>query len=205
VTPPLSQRVRLSHERVMAASIAARSRPVPSYGWYLLWLLAVLALILWGGDLLVFWFVQQLPFEWMFAIGPYLPLIVPTLLLVIGVVVVSIFYNRMVRRSYLRHMKRLGVPLEIDAVYEILPEGLRLTTERIEIFPKWHAIDTISRVADGWVVSADQLTFLIPSHSFTEQAEERNLIGELVSHLAPEARARSEPAVAFAEFPASAS
>jgi hypothetical protein len=199
VTPLLSQRVRLSHTRVMAASIAARSRPVPSYGWYLVALLAVMALTLRAGDMLVFWFVQQLPFEWMFAIGTYLPVVLPTLLLVFGVVVVSIFYDRLVRKSYLRQMRRLDIPLEIDALYEIVPEGLRLITERIEIFPKWHAVDTVSQVADGWVVSADQLTVLIPSESFADLAEERRFMEELLAHVPSETRTRSAQAVAFAE------
>ena len=102
-----------------------------------------------------------------------------------------------IRRSYLRNFTRLGIPTEIDALFEILPEGLRLSTERITIFPRWEAIDRIERHRFGWVLSADQLTYLIPHKDFADQDAERAFIGALVEKLTPQARERSKEAVEF--------
>ena len=49
---------------------------------------------------------------------------------------------------------------------------LRVSTERITIFPKWGAVDSVEHHALGWVLSADQLTFLIPRDSFADEAAE---------------------------------
>jgi hypothetical protein len=98
----------------------------------------------------------------------------------------------------LSEFTRLGIPLEREGTYEILPEGLRLTTDRIEIFPRWEAIDTIERVKFGWALSADQLTFLIPEKSFAEKAELRTFLAAILSRMSDAARERSSTAVEFA-------
>ena len=110
---------------------------------------------------------------------------------------VSSIQNRAIGRAYLRNFTRLAIPLEIEALYEILPEGLRLTTDRIVIFQRWHAIDTVERVKQGWVISADQLTFLLPGESFTDEASERALIAAVLERLSEPALERSGAASAF--------
>lgn len=193
----LAHRAVLRHRQVIAAAMAARSRPV-SLHWLSAGLFLGLAAAVWAGHAVTFWFVQQLPFAWMFAIGTHLPTLIPALFAFVVVAVVGTFQNRAVGRAYLNNFDRLGIPQEIEALFEILPDGLRLSTERITIFPRWQAVDTVERGTEGWVVSADHLTFLVPRDSFTDEAAERAFVAALVDHLPDEARGRSSEAVAFA-------
>jgi len=193
----LSHRALLRHDEVMKASMAARSRAI-SPTWLGLMLGTALFVAVWAGPLLAFWFVQQLPFELMFAIGPSLPTVITALLALIAVLIVGSVQNWAVRRAYLGNFVKLGIPTEIEALFEILPEGLRLSTDRLTIFPKWRAVDTVERAESGWVLSADQLTFLVPQASFADRDVERAFLAAVVDRLTPEGRARSPEAVAFA-------
>jgi hypothetical protein len=198
MSEPVSHRALLTHPQVMAAAIKAHARARPSPWIYTVVLLAALVLAVWAGHLLGFQLVQELPFEWMFAVGVYVPTVVPALLAFAGVALAGWFYNALARRTYLRQFKALGIPLEIDALFEILPDELRLTTDRIVIAPKWAAVDTVENGAAGWVISADHLTFLVPHDSFAGKDAERAFVAALVAHLTEAARARSAEAVAFA-------
>jgi hypothetical protein len=197
VSEPVVHRAVLKHRQVLAAAMAARSRPI-SLSWLLALLFAGLLLAVWAGGLFSFWFVQQLPFDWMFALGPYLPTFVTALFAYFVVVLVSWVQNRVMGRAYLRNFTRLGIPLEIEALYEVLPEGLRLTTDRITLTPRWQSIDTVERVPQGWVISADQLTFLLPRESFADEATERALIAAILERLSEPALERSRAAAMFA-------
>ena len=86
----------------------------------------------------------------------------------------------------------------MEALYEVLPEGLRLTTDRTTLFPRWHSIDTVERVPQGWTLSADQLTYLLPRESFADEPSERELIAAIVENLSDPARERSRAAAEFA-------
>jgi hypothetical protein len=198
MSEPVSHRAQLTHPRVMAAAIKAHARGRPSVRIYFVVLLAILVVAVWSGHLLAFQFVQQMPFEWMFAVGVYMPTLVVALMAVIAASLAGAFYNAIVNRAYLRKFKVLGIPLEIDALYEILPDELRLTTDRIVIAPKWAAVDTVENGAAGWVISADHLTFLVPHDSFADKDAERAFVAALVAHLTEAARERSAEAVAFA-------
>ena len=118
-----SHRALLRHADVMRASMAARSRAI-SANWLLAMLMVGLAVAVWAGHLFAFSFVQQLPFPVMFAIGTYLPTIVPALFAFVVVVLVGSIQNWAVRRAYLSNFKRLDIPAEIDALFEIEAEGL---------------------------------------------------------------------------------
>jgi hypothetical protein len=197
MTAPLEHRATLSHRRVMAAAMSARSRTLPVH-WLSAGLFAGLLAAVWLGGLVTFWAVQQLPFEWMFAIGVYLPTLITALLAYLVVALVASVQDRVIRRAYLANFGRLGIPEEIEARFEILPEGMPVTTARITIFPRWEAVDTVERGADGWVLSADHLTFLIPHDSFADEAAARTFVAAIVEHLTEAARERSPEAVAFA-------
>ena len=194
---PLQHHAVLKHRQVLAAALAARSRLISlhclGFGLFLGLLLAV-----WAGGLFSFWFVQQLPFDWMFAVGPYLPTTVSALFAYLAVVMTSWLQNRAIGRAYLRNFTKLGIPHEVEALYEVLPEGLRLTTDRTTLFPRWHSIDTVERVPQGWTLSADQLTYLLPRESFADEASERELIAAIVENLSDPARERSRAAAEFA-------
>ena len=58
-------------------------------------------------------------------------------------------------------------------IERLRPDGLRVATERVTITPRWHAIDTIEWHDRGWVLSADQLTFLLPRASFVDEAADK--------------------------------
>jgi hypothetical protein len=194
----LAHRALLKHDEVMKASMASRSRPI-SVTWIGLLLGVGLILAIELGHRFAFWLVQQLPFDAMFAIGTSLPAVIPALFALIVVIFVGAIQNWAIRRAYLRNFPKLGIPTEIDALFEILPEGLRLTTARITLFPRWQANDRVERLALGWVLSADQLTFLIPAASFADETAERTFIAALLDKLSPEARGRSPEAEALAE------
>jgi hypothetical protein len=196
----VTHRAVLKHRQVLAAAMAVRSRSSSLHWLVSTALFAGLLLAVWAGGLFSFWFVQQLPFEWMFAIGPDLPIVATALLAYCVVVLVSWLQNRTIGWAYLRNFSRLGIPLEVEALYEVLPEGLRLTTDRIVIFPRWHSIDTIERVPQGWAISADQLTFLLPRESFADEASERVMIAAVLENLSEPARERSRAAVEFTAF-----
>lgn len=197
MSEPIVHRAVLKHRQVLAAAMAARSRPLSLY-WLVAGLIVGLLLAVEAGHLVAFWLVQQLSFGWMFALGPYLPTFVAALFAYLVVVMVSWVQNRAIGRAYLRNFTRLGIPLEVDALYEVLPDGLRLTTDRSTIFQRWHSIDTVERVPQGWVVSADQLTFLLPGESFTDEAAERAVIAAILEKLSEPALERSRAAAAFA-------
>ena len=195
--PALTHRALIKHDEVMKASMAARSRAISVY-WLALLLAVGLVLAIEWGHLFAFWFVQQLPFTVMFAIGPTLPTTIPALFALVVVILVGSVQNWAIRRAYLKNFKRLAIPTEIEATFEILPEGLRLSTDRITIFPKWSAVDTVEWAVSGWVLSADQLTFLVPRASFTDKNAERAFVAAVLERLTPEARERSPKAVKFA-------
>ena len=60
MTAPLEHRATLSHRRVMAAAMAARSRTIPVH-WLSAALFVGLLAAVWLGHLVTFWAVQQLP------------------------------------------------------------------------------------------------------------------------------------------------
>lgn len=194
----IAHRATLAHDEVMSAAIASRARRPHSALWYYAGLALALFAASYAAGPLAFMLVQQLPISWMFAVGPYLPTIVLALAGLTGVGLVAWAYLGAARRKLLREFARLGIPLEIEGLYEVLPDGLRLTTERIQIFPRWAAIDTIEPVRHGWALSADQLTFLLPSASFAEEGEERAFLAAIVERLDDAARERSGAAVRFA-------
>lgn len=197
MSEPVIHRAILKHREVMAAAMAVRSRAI-SLPWLYVVLILGLLLAVWAGHLFAFWFVQQLPFEWMFAIGAYLPTVIPALFAWFAVVLVARIQNRAIGRAYLRNMAKLGIPLEGEVLYEVLPEGLRLTSDRITIFPRWEAVDTLERVPQGWALSADQLTFLIPRDSFDDEAAEKALIAAIFERMSRPAQERSRGAASFA-------
>ena len=192
-----AHRALLKHDEVMKASMAARSRAI-SVNWLLFMLVVGLLLAVEAAHWFAFWFVQQLPFEVMFAIGTSLPTVITALFALVVVVFVGRVQNWAVRRAYLKNFKGLAIPTEVEATFEILPEGLRLSTDRITIFPRWHAVDTVEWAGSGWVLSADHLTFLLPRASFADREAERAFVAALLDKLTPEAREGSQRASAFA-------
>ncbi|MCR2834100.1 hypothetical protein [Parerythrobacter lacustris] len=195
--PPL--KVVLRHTEVMAAAIASNSRAGGSNVWFGLLLFALLFAAIWLGHLVAFWFAQQLSFDAMFALGRYLPVAIPAALGLFAVYLALAIEQRRREHAYRRSLAAVGAPLEREGVYEVTEEALVLTTERMLLAPRWPAIDTLERGDAGWVLSADQLHFLIPYADFPSVDTQRPLLAAITARMTPEARARSRDAVEFAE------
>ena len=196
VPPP--QQVVLKHQEVIEAALASKSRIRGGGFWFTLILLGLLSLAIWAGHLLAFWLVQQLPFAIMFAVGTYFPVMIPAFLALIAVKIALDIEQARSARAYLAGLAASGAPLERDGTYEITADALVLATERMVLAPRWHAIDRIERGKKGWVLSADQLHFLIPFADFASPEAERDLLAAITARMTPEARARSREAVEFA-------
>jgi hypothetical protein len=193
--------VRLKHEEVMAAAVASHSRGDGSW-WFGITVFLLLALAIWLGHFASFWLVQQVPFAVMFAIGIYMPIAIPALFGLVAVWLALRIEQRFAGKRYLKRLDAIGSPLERDGTYEITPDALVLATERMVLAPRWHAIDTVERGNHGWVLSADQLHFLIPFAAFPDADAQRPLLAAITARMTPEARARSREAVEFAAVPA---
>ena len=116
-----THRALIKHDEVMKASMAARSRAISVY-WLALLLAAGLVFAIEWGHLFAFWLLQQLPFEVMFVIGTSLPTVIPALFALVAVILVGSVQNWAIRRAYLKNFKRLAIPTEIEATFEILPK-----------------------------------------------------------------------------------
>ena len=184
----------------MNAAIASNSRIRGTSIWLSLIIFLLLCAAIWLGHIFSFWFVQQVPFAVMFAIGVYLPVVVPAFFGLIAVKIGLDIENRRMSRAYLRALEAVGAPLEREGVYEVTDEALVLTTERVVLAPRWAAVDTIEKGDAGWVISADQLHFLIPFADFPSVDAQRPLLAAITSRMTAEARARSRDAVEFAEI-----
>jgi hypothetical protein len=196
---PPPQKVVLRHSEIMAAAIASNSRAGGSNAWFGLALFVLLCTAIWLGHLTAFWLVQQLPIEAMFTLGPYLPVVIPAALTLIAVQFALDIERRRAGRAYRRSLSAVGAPLEREGVYEVTEEAFVLRTDRMVLAPRWSAIDTVERGRAGWVLSADQLHFLIPYADFPSIDAQRPLLAAITARLTPEARTRSREAVAFAE------
>ena len=189
--PARSINVRLAHDQVIAAAMAARGRGRIS-GWWLYPILLGANLIgVWQGGLAAFYIVQYLPFEAMYRFGGAIVVVLPALLCMALSILAMALFEAIGRKVFLKSMATAGVPMEIDAVYQILPEGLKLVSDRIEILPRWQAIDTVAKVGESWVLQAEQLTFLIPGDSFADADVERGFMREVRAQLSPETLDRS--------------
>lgn len=191
VSPIRSIDVRLAHDEVIAAAMATKGRGRISGWWLYPMLLGANLIGVWQGGLAAFYLVQYLPFETMYRFGGTIVIVLPALLCMALSILALALFEAIGRRNFLKSMATAGVPMEVDAAYEIHLEGLRLVSDRIDIFPRWQAIDTVAKFGDGWVLQAEQLTFLIPGGSFVDAAGEHEFMRDLRTRLSPEALNRS--------------
>jgi len=198
MSEPVSHRARLSYPRLTAATIEATRHDSRSGLFYVALVLAVLVLAVWLGHMIAFRLAQELPLEWMFSVGPYLPTIVPVVLAFAGLLIVGRMQRAFEARKIWAEAKAHGIPLEFDALYELHPDELRMSSDRAAIAHKWATVDAITDTTHGWVISANCLMCLIPHDSFADVADERAFVAALVAHLTDAARARSAYAVTFA-------
>lgn len=195
--PPLA--VHLRHDEVMAAALASKSRG-RGVGDLLAWItFPLLCAAIWLGHITSFMLVQRLPFPVMVALGPWLPVLIPAVFSLFAVAVALQTEQWRAGRAFLQAMKARGVPLERDGTYHVNDEALVLETARTTLSARWGTIDTLERHDFGWIVSADQLHYLIPFAAFTDEGQQRSFLAAVTSRMTAEARARSRDAVEFAE------
>ncbi len=198
MTGPARYAATLVHDRVNAAVGEAVWREGPSRLWYWAALAVVLFFAVQWGHLLAFMAVQYLPFSVMFSIGPQLPPAIAAIVAVLAFIVVTFVYERAVQRSLKIMLARLDVPASVEAVFEVLDEGLRVDTGRAVLLYRWAAIGDIVKVTGGWVVRGDTSAMFVPSADFAQDSDERAFIGAVLARLTDKARARSADARAFA-------
>lgn len=200
---PPPQQVLLRHSEVMGAALRSSSRVRGGGTWFTAILLVLLCLAVWAGHLATFWLVQRLPFAAMFALGPYLPVVIPALFALFCLKLAIDVEQWRAQRAYLSVLAARGIPLERTGTYHVTAEALVLRTERIDLSPRWEAIDQVERGAKGWVISADQLHLLIPFADFADPETERGLLAAITARMTPDARTRSREAIEFASAPPS--
>src|SRR5690242_3217946 len=103
---PIQHRAVLRHDEVIQASMASRSRSV-SVTWVFVLLFVGLIVAVEASYRFSFWFVQELPFPVMFAIGTWIPTTVTALFAFIVSMFAGSIQTRAVRRSYLRNFATL--------------------------------------------------------------------------------------------------
>jgi hypothetical protein len=197
---PIQHRARFSYPRTAAAVAETLGRDRRFELFYACLVAALIYFGIWAGHLLAFWLAQQMPFELIFVVGPDLPTMVPALLAFVGLLIAGwvhrAYDHRRVRRNFAVH----EIPLEFDALYELLPDELRMSSGRVAIAHKWAAVDLIAKATDGWIISANCLTCLIPRDSFADEATEREFVTSVLAHMTDAARQNSAEAIAFTTF-----
>ena len=191
---------RMTHRRMMAASMRAHAARNTSTFWLLCSVVAVLLAAIWLSGPIAFLLVQSLPAEWMFTLGPALPSLVMWVLGLSGTALVLLFHVKRQRARVERHFAALRIPLEFDVTHSVLPEGFRATSDRMHVLATWQSVTALNRHGKDWVLQADQLTFVIPAEAL-EGDQRSAFLCALASYLTPAALARSPDLSPYVKAP----
>ena len=197
MTPP-PYRTTLTNQGVTAAVGDVLRREWPSPYWYWGALAVVLFVAIQLGQILAFLLVQRLPHAGMFTIGPYFPAAITAFVVLLSIAILNAVHERAIQRGTIRMLNRLDVPDKVEAVFEVLEDGLQVDTGRAVLIYRWKAIGDVVRIADGWVVRSDANAMFIPSAGFADGAAERDFIAAILPRLSDAARERSGAAREFA-------
>lgn len=122
--------------------------------------------------------------------------------LIVAAVVGIMSGKRACRAFSLRVVRKaLAVRGLVDPVpnrFEITPAGLHSVTGRVETRAPWIAVSDVFSVGPYWVLIVDAWPMYLPKRFFGSPVEEKAFLGTVLSHITPEARARSADAVRFA-------
>lgn len=195
---PSPCRTTLTHHGVNAAVGDVLQREWPSPGWYWAALGVVLFIAIQLGQVLAFLLVQRLPHAVMFTIGPYLPAAITAVVALMFIAILNGVHERAIQRATTRMLKKLDVPDAVEAVFEVLEDGLQVDTGRAVLLYRWNSIGDVVRIADGWVVRGDTNAMFIPSAGFADVSAERDFIGAILPRLGDAACGRSDAARDFA-------
>lgn len=191
---------RMTHRRMMAASMRAHAARNTSTLWLLCSVVVVLLAAIWLSGPIAFLLVQSLPAEWMFTLGPALPTLVMWVLGLGATALLLLFYLKRQSARVERQFAALGIPLEFDVTHRVLPEGFRATSDRMDILASWQSVTAVNRHGNDWVLRADQLTFVIPGEVL-EGDQRSAFLYALGSYLTPSALARSPELSPYVKAP----
>jgi hypothetical protein len=102
---------------------------------------------------------------------------------------------------YRKTLMGQGVPLEVGVRWDLDGEGVRYQIGDITTEAPWRAVSEIFHERGWWIVMAQGTPMFAAERYFADTAAQRAFVGEVLSHLSDEARARSAPAVRFVEAP----
>lgn len=188
---------RLTLQAAQRASVEASGHRVTNPRYYLLLVGMWLLLCLYLAPFLFFPLVQRLPMESWIWIAPLLSLGVPVILFLFGIVGINNWYNRQASAKFARIWAGYGIPDAVEARYTLGEDGFTMRTERGEFTSFWPSVISLAKVSEGWVVTSDLSTYLIPSTAFDDKNSEARFVSSILARLDDAAVARSSDAQAF--------
>ena len=119
--------------------------------------------------------------------------------------VIALLVLPLVRWLQARSVARFRWGLVARGVLDPLPwmislgnEGLMTRLGGVETRASWAAISEISPVGPYWVLLVQGSATFVPKRHFADDGQEMAFVRAVLDHLTPEARHRSDAAVAFA-------
>ena len=188
---------QLTLQAAQRASVEASGHVVTNPRYYLLLVGLWLLLCLYLAPFLFFPLVQRLPMESWIWIAPLLSLGVPVILFLFGIVGINNWYNRKASAKFARIWAGYGIPDAVEARYTSGEDGFTMRTERGEFTSFWPSVISLAKVSEGWVVTSDLSTYLIPSTAFDDKNSEARFVSAILARLDDAAVARSSDAQAF--------
>ena len=200
MTEPAAVDVTLTADEVSRAAAEVHA-PAQSMHW--LYLVAVTIGFVTAyhvGPILSFMLSQYLPMSTMVAAHPILSLVLSLTIMLFFIKWSNAGYMRLAQRRQRRELADRGMPSELPVRYEVLVDGLRLTTARSEHLIRWHSISELAQVSAGWFVVSDIVGYFVPRIAFADAEVEKAFAAALLARMDEAARARSTAARDFAVF-----
>jgi hypothetical protein len=107
--------------------------------------------------------------------------------------------RRLILRRFRAELQRRHNTTEFALRLELTPEHIVYEIGGLTQIARWSAVDELFPSHGYWLFSVQSSAFFAPKRLFTEEAEEVRFVAEALSHMLPEARARSVEASRFAK------
>ena len=129
----------------------------------------------------------------------------PTVLLVFGALIGYDQGSRWAMRThqarFLANLHERGTPSRLTTQFSLAEDALEIAHERTAYRVAYAAISQIVRGPNSWLLQVDLTSFCLPIRAFADDAAQREFIADLLRRITPEARRRSEDALAFLDTP----
>ncbi len=97
------------------------------------------------------------------------------------------------RREFRDRQQTLELPIRI----EVAPEHLLYEVGAVTQLVRWPAVDELFRSHEFWIFHAQAHAMFAPRRLFSSEEEERSFLRLALTHMSPDARARSADALLF--------